>query len=275
MYLYRNKNGTYYCRITLPKPLRIRGFPFAVKCSLQTHSRTIGIERNALCAIALRRLWRTPIHQMSVKEFNTSVSKTIEGIRRVYFNHADIDNLLLASMAETQTPVVASAAVTLNKALEESLETKRADSILNRTLGQLEHRVGHFARWAKNCSVQHISPKIAMQYRNELLSQKRSYKTNCDYLSSVRQFFGWCVILEYCPTNPFAAVKMGKKPTKRRDDERKRWTTEQLNQVFSYVSPGKFNGGRNRLIQDYWIPLLCLYGCMLRNPSLSCDWCVE
>jgi len=210
---------------------------------------------------------------MSVKEFNTSVSKTIEGIRRVYFNHADIDNLLLASMAETQTPFVASAAVTLNKALEEFLETKRADSILNRTLGQLEHRVGHFARWAKNCSVQHISPKIAMQYRNELLSQKRSYKTNCDYLSSVRQFFGWCVILEYCPTNPFAAVKMGKKPARRRDDERKRWTTEQLNQIFSYVSPGKFNSGRSRLIQDYWIPLLCLYGGL--RPSEACQLTVK
>jgi len=274
LYLYRNKNGTYYCRITLPKPLRDRGFPFAVKCSLGTNSRTVGIERNAICAIAIRRLWKTPINQMSVNEFNHSVRITITKIRQEYFKEADTKNLLLESLMDLQEPPIAAAVtVRLGKALEEFLESKRVDDILNRTLRQFELRVGHFILWAKNCPVQHISPKMAMLYRNELLSQKRSYKTSCDYLSSVRQFFNWCVILEYCQVNPFSAVKMGKKPARRRDDERKRWTSEQLDQIFSFVSPKRSRSDRVRLIQDYWIPLLCLYGGL--RPSEACQLTVK
>jgi len=81
------------------------------------------------------------------------------------------------------------------------------------------------------------------------------------------------VILEYCQVNPFAVVKMGKKPAERRDDERKRWTSEQLDQIFSFVSPNRFKSGRVRLIQDYWIPLLCLYGGL--RPSEACQLTVK
>ena len=61
--------------------------------------------------------------------------------------------------------------------------------------------------------------KIAMNYRNFLINEGRSYKTNHNYLSAINQFFKWCTVMEYIPSNPFTKIKLGQKPSKKKHEE--------------------------------------------------------
>ena len=46
MYLSKNSAGTYYTRIILPKPLRDKGFPLAIRTSLEIKERITAIIHN-------------------------------------------------------------------------------------------------------------------------------------------------------------------------------------------------------------------------------------
>ncbi len=46
MYLSKNASGTYYTRLPLPKSLRDRGLPFAIRTSLCTKDRQLAVDQN-------------------------------------------------------------------------------------------------------------------------------------------------------------------------------------------------------------------------------------
>ncbi|OSM54159.1 hypothetical protein WH06_00665 [Aeromonas salmonicida subsp. salmonicida] len=50
-----------------------------------------------------------------------------------------------------------------------------------------------------------------------------SFKTKTDYLAALKQFFRWCVALDYCSCNPFDGLTAGKRPSGRADEERVCW----------------------------------------------------
>lgn len=56
MYLSKNASGTYYTRLPLPKVLRDRGLPFAIRTSLCTKARQLAVDRNLAVAARARAL---------------------------------------------------------------------------------------------------------------------------------------------------------------------------------------------------------------------------
>lgn len=56
MYLSKNASGTYYTRLPLPKSLRDRGLPFAIRTSLCTKDRQLAVDRNLAVAARTRAL---------------------------------------------------------------------------------------------------------------------------------------------------------------------------------------------------------------------------
>ncbi|WP_323921484.1 phage integrase N-terminal SAM-like domain-containing protein, partial [Aeromonas caviae] len=101
-------------------------------------------------------------------------------------------------------------------------------------MGQLQLRINAFVTWAKGVKVDEVTPALAQEYRNSLLRKTNlSFKTKGDYLAALKQFFRWCVALDYCSRNPFDGLTAGKKPHKRADEERVRWHRPQLAQLFA------------------------------------------
>ncbi|ELC7281001.1 phage integrase N-terminal SAM-like domain-containing protein, partial [Aeromonas veronii] len=111
----------------------------------------------------------------------------------------------------------------LTHALARFIETKTSEGIQHRSVGQLQLRINAFVTWAKGVKVDEVTPALAQEYRNSLLRKTNlSFKTKGDYLAALKQFFRWCVALDYCSRNPFDGLTAGKKPHKRADEERVR-----------------------------------------------------
>ena len=58
MYLSKNASGTYYTRLPLPKSLRDRGLPFAIRTSLCTKDRQLAVDRTWQWQLVLAHLSR-------------------------------------------------------------------------------------------------------------------------------------------------------------------------------------------------------------------------
>ncbi|GAJ50937.1 hypothetical protein ASA01S_136_00060 [Aeromonas salmonicida subsp. masoucida NBRC 13784] len=56
MYLSKNASGTYYTRLPLPKSLRDRGLPFAIRTSLCAKDRQLAVDQNLAVAARTRAL---------------------------------------------------------------------------------------------------------------------------------------------------------------------------------------------------------------------------
>jgi len=61
-----------------------------------------------------------------------------------------------------------------------------------------------------------------MVYRDLLLAQGRSFKTNKDYLAAASQFTKWCWLMRYHQENPFEDVKLRSQDTSGDDSPRLR-----------------------------------------------------
>jgi integrase len=103
-----------------------------------------------------------------------------------------------------------------------------------------------------------------MEYKDCLLEEGRSHKSNKDYLAAVSQFFKWCKLMRYTTANPFDEVKLSKPSNQVGHDlARQRWQPEQLKYVLQS--------------QDFidkhpdfkWITLLMLYHGL--RPSEACQ----
>jgi integrase len=259
MYLSKNRNGTYYTRISLQKSLRDLGFPFSVRTSLNTKIRSQAIDRNLSTALFIRKLIDENISELAVNTFTTWMQKNIQLFKNNEFHQ---DNVRLKQVSEGVNIVNPPLNIKIKQGNNEFLKVKQADNISYRSLEQLKLRTKHFMKWSKNIPLNSISPKMVMNYRNYLIEEGRSFKTNHSYMSACSQFFKWCTLVEYIKSNPFENIKLGQKPLKKKYEQRQRWSKEQLHKLFSHIQ-FRFNESDSEYkYADYWVPLICLFSGM-------------
>ncbi|AZG74832.1 hypothetical protein EGC82_20015 [Shewanella livingstonensis] len=289
MYLYRAPNNVYFTRICLAKYLRDKGFPFDVKVSLLTRDRAEAVIRNIDVAGALKKIIKSIDHQTRINDFIRYVDEVINNLR-AQFDAADPDitfnitqkphsipirETKLSQHRETTSVAQAKPVIGLNEALSAFIISKQKSAIRPLSIKQLEQRTRHFIDTVSSKSilktklktddkcVHDITSADAMTYRDELLTQGRSYKSNKEYLAAIFQFFKWCQLMNYCNHNPFESVTVGQKPKAKPNQARDRWTHTELKRLLRSSS---FKASTT----DFkWVTRLMLYGGL--RPSEACQ----
>ncbi|HHQ4695853.1 TPA: site-specific integrase [Aeromonas veronii] len=268
MYLSKNASGTYYTRLPLPKSLRDRGLPFAIRTSLCTKDRQLAVDRNLAVAARTRALIAATPADTTPRSFYRWIRADLDAFKAAGFAASLTPSQSIASPIESSTCPAKGIALTL--ALTQFLDAKSSEGIQHKSVGQLQLRINAFVTWAKGVKADQVTPTLAQEYRNILLRKSDiSFKTKTDYLAALKQFFRWCVALDYCSRNPFDGLTAGKRPNKRADEERVRWHRPQLAQLFASLRSKQSQKGRKLKIQDWWVPLLCLYAGL--RPSEACQ----
>ncbi|MFQ2395087.1 MULTISPECIES: site-specific integrase [Aeromonas] len=268
MYLSKNASGTYYTRLPLPKILRDRGLPFAIRTSLCTKDRQLAVDRNLAVAARTRALIAATPADTSPRSFYRWIRADLDAFKAAGFAASLTPSQSIASPIESST--CPAKGIALTQALTQFLDAKSSEGIQHKSVGQLQLRINAFVTWAKGVKADQVTPTLAQEYRNILLRKSDiSFKTKTDYLAALKQFFRWCVALDYCSRNPFDGLTAGKRPNKRADEERVRWHRPQLAQLFASLRSKQSQKGRKLKIQDWWVPLLCLYAGL--RPSEACQ----
>ncbi|ORT50215.1 hypothetical protein ST37_09960 [Vibrio sp. qd031] len=224
MYLLKSPSGTYYTRLCFPKRLRNNDFPFDTKISLYTKHRTIAVARNA----ALIAKLHPTVHDLPIdtafETFKPTLATIINDVRHCF--NVEMHHQLPKSriLPPTATPT---SSTSIDKILDKFISSKKLESITQLTITQLEQRSKYFIDSMKITSIRSVTPAIAFSYRDLLLSEGRSYKTNLDYLAAIKQFFSWCVLNEHIATNPFLSIKLPKNRQKA-NQERSRWSQKDI-----------------------------------------------
>ncbi|WP_445778310.1 site-specific integrase [Shewanella sp.] len=285
--------------MVLPAYLRDKGFAADIKVSLLTKQRSIAIGRNLVVAGILRPLISNLTPQSQPDAFKAHVNQLINDARvgfvgitdtlddkakpvreiiqfiptrptqlahnsATYDNYPSPTNLALSKSSGSKKQTNSVANVTLSDALIKFINSKQKQSVSVLTVKQLNQRIGHFIERAHLDDVFDITSAEAMEYKDCLLEEGRSHKSNKDYLAAVSQFFKWCKLMRYTSANPFDEVKLSKPSNQAGHDlARQRWQPEQLKHVLQS--------------QDFidkhpdfkWITLLMLYHGL--RPSEACQ----
>ncbi|MGI2178422.1 site-specific integrase [Shewanella frigidimarina] len=286
MYLYRAPNNVYFTRICLAKSLRDKGFPFDVKVSLLTHDRAEAVIRNIDVAGTLKKIIKSIDHQTRINDFIRYVDEVINNLRAQFDADDDTDAIInvtqkrysipirdtkLSEHRETTAVAQAKPVIGLNEALSAFIISKQKSAIRPLSIKQLEQRIRHFidavssksTSKAESKCVHDMTSADAMRYRDTLLTQGRSYKSNKEYLAAIFQFFKWCQLMNYCRRNPFESVTVGQKPKAKANQGRNRWTASELKKL---IRSTPFNDST----ADFkWVTRLMLYGGL--RPSEACQ----
>ncbi|MCT8986281.1 hypothetical protein [Shewanella phaeophyticola] len=206
MYLYRAPNNVYFTRICLSKYLRDKGFPFDVKVSLLTRDRAEAVIRNIDVAGILKKIIKSIDHQTRINDFIRYVDEVINNLRAQFDADNDTDAIInvtqkrhsipirdtkLSEHRETTAVAQAKPVIGLNEALSAFIISKQKSAIRPLSIKQLEQRIRHFidtvssksTSKAESKCVHDITSADAMTYRDSLLTQGRSYKSNKEYLA--------------------------------------------------------------------------------------------
>ncbi|MBB1392011.1 tyrosine-type recombinase/integrase [Shewanella sp. SG44-6] len=299
MYLFRATNCTYYTRMVLPAYLRDKGFSADIKVSLLTKQRSIAIGRNLVVAGILRSLISNLTPQSQPDAFKANVNQLINDARAGFVGETDTlddnakpvreiiqfiptrptqlahnsatcdnypspTNLAFSNNSSSKKQTNSVANVTLTDALIKFIASKQKQSVSVLTVKQLNQRIGHFIERTHLDDVFDITSAEAMEYKDCLLEEGRSHKSNKDYLAAVSQFFKWCKLMRYTSANPFDEVKLSKPSNQAGHDlARQRWQPEHLKHVLQsqdFIDKS----------QDFkWITLLMLYHGL--RPSEACQ----
>ncbi|WP_076536790.1 tyrosine-type recombinase/integrase [Shewanella sp. UCD-KL21] len=286
MYLYRAPNRVYFTRICLAKSLRDKGFPFDIKVSLLTRDRAEASIRNIDVAGTLKKIINTIDHQTGINDFIHYVDEVINSLRSEFDKNNSastaspkqykipIRDTKVYEHRETTAVAQAMPVVTLNDALAGFVTSKEKSGIRPLSIKQLEQRTCHFikllptignrsSKSTQTICTNDITSADAMKYRDELLTQGRSYKSNKEYLAAVFQFFKWCKLMNYCNHNPFENVTVGQKPKVKANQERPRWDKSELKRL---IHSAEFQASA----ADFkWVTRLMLYGGL--RPSEACQ----
>lgn len=276
MYLFRAPNSTYYTRICLPKSLRDNGFPFDLKISLLTKRRDEAVDRNFILVPQLRKLIDDAFLKCDASTFRDQVNELVNQVRNS-FTLRDIVRLPIRQMRtisslqpQTTTNIAGLVAIqlktiiTLQKALEEFIASKRHAKVRPLTIEQLNQRTAHFLSALTLDCISQITSADAVRFRDRLYQEGRSYKTNKDYLASCRQFFKWCKQMNYIAENPFQEITVQEQTKKKtQDEERERWSIKDLLKLYRSVAfqakPDEFK----------WVTAIMLYHGL--RPAEACQ----
>lgn len=264
MFLVKNRNSNYYCRICLPKKLRAIGYPSEMRFSLYTKNRQDAIDRNFVLASRIRYLINHHTSKVSPISFKELVQREISLIRDKL-----LDQILTESVPITyiQKPPAKSVKKereeTNQQLLDRFLVKKESEKITRKSLLLLKNRIRHFINYI-HCSLSEVTVKKASNYHDQLNALDISSKSVREYISATRQFFNWLILNEVIESNPFTLVKV-KRENKLASEERSRWTLKQLQALFqhpNFTHPIGQTASRvtyQRKLEDYWIPILLLY----------------
>lgn len=271
----------YFTRICLAKPLHDRGFPFDVKVSLLTRDRAEAVIRNVDVASTLKKIIKSINHQTRINDFIQYVDEVINDLRAKFdetnLTHSTnsyqipVRQTKLAPERDVTSVPQPIEAKSLDDALTAFITSKAKSGIRPLSVKQLQQRIGHFidavsSNNALKC-VNDITTADALRYRDTLLTQGRSYKTNKEYLAAVFQFFKWCTLMNLCVRNNFEDITVGKKPKSKASQGRKRWSHNELKQFLMHQ---KFKLANADL---RWVTLLLLHSGL--RPSEACQLCVS
>ena len=299
MFLFRATNCTYYTRMVLPVYLRDKGFSADIKVSLLTKQRSIAIGRNLVIAGILRPLISNLTPQSQPDEFKTQVNLLINDARAsfvgvtdtlddnakpvrevtqliptrptqfahntaTYDNYPYNDNRVSLNKVENKSSLHSITNVNLSNALSKFIASKQKQSVSALTVKQLNQRIGHFIERTHLDDVSAITSAEAMEYKDCLLEEGRSHKSNKDYLAAVSQFFKWCKLMRYTTENPFDEVKLTKPANQAGHDlARLRWQPSQIKQVLNSTA------FIDKSHDFKWITLLMMYGGL--RPAEACQ----
>jgi integrase len=257
MYLSKNRNNTYYTRVVLPKSLRSRGFQFAIRISLLTKCRSEAIDLNLSTAQFIRNTIKGIPLELPANQFKHWFNHHLSE-----FKNNKTTSVKTITLLQTEGNIEVYPSfnqTTLRQALKEFLESKESEKITYRSIKKLENRIGHFLKWLNKSSYNLITPRIVMDYRNYLLSQSKSYKTNIEYIAAIRQFFKWSVQMEYSPNNPFEGLRLGQKSITAAHEQRSRWSKDDLNILFNFLHRNVINKTSKNALANYYVPLISLF----------------
>ncbi|WP_434761873.1 tyrosine-type recombinase/integrase [Vibrio fortis] len=271
MYIFKSASGVYYTRLCLPKSLKNSGFPFDVKLSLYTKDRLIAMDRGIEALSVLRPIIRSTTPNTCIREFQERIGKAISSLRSDLNIPTNQTISLLTETRKTQPPEKSNlkpkAREKILPLLASFIASKRLENISELSIHQLEQRSKHFITSCNITYLDEVTSSIAMQYRDILLSEQRSHKTNQFYLSSIKQFLGWCIATEHLDKQPFEYIKLPKTKSTKEQRSRPRWTKAQLKKVFTHDT---FDNSNEQL---KWALLMMAYhGC---RPSEVCQLTVS
>ena len=239
MYLFRATNCTYYTRICLPKYLRERGFPFDLKISLLSKNRSEAVTRNAIVTLTIKQMLSAISNDCSPASFTHDVNLKINDVRLSFCSQAPnkipLRESCLIDQRQKQHQNSQPQGILLYDALDGFIESKSKESIRSLTVRQLKQRTSHFIKATASRYVTDINSAKALQYRDFLLKEGRSVKSNKEYLAAVSQFFKWCRIMLYIDTNPFLDIQLKQKRICGNDSLRKRWEIADLTTLIGSV----------------------------------------
>jgi integrase len=144
--------------------------------------------------------------------------------------------------------------------LERFIEVKALEKLTALSVHQLKTRCQHFIKTMSVKVVSDMTPSTAIQYREQLLKQQRSDKTNRDYIAAISQFCSWCIAHELLIVHPFQHVKL---PRKNGQSARARWTPSELKRVFR---SGAFKDATEQF--QFTCLLMLYHGC---RPGEACQ----
>jgi integrase len=280
MYLFRAPNCTYYTRICLPKNLRDRGFPFDLKISLLTKSGTVAIKRNFSVANAILLQIESITSDTGPNLFKECTDNAVDELRSKFDEVESVTLPIRANGKVAPKPMqIEAGGISLLEALELFIASKQKENVRPLTVKQLRQRTIHFINNVGVKGVSEVNSAHALIFRDLLLSQGRSHKTNKDYLAAVSQFFKWCRLMQYIKTNPFIDIKLKNKSNDGDDSARMRW---QNNEIKSLLTATVY---KEKSDEFKWVTLLMLYhglrpseACQLRVDDITQDsgyWCIK
>lgn len=266
MYLFRATNCTYFTRICFAKSLKDRGFPFDIKISLLTKVRPIATKRNLVISLAVVELVECINDATTPHDFKSSLNKRISELRERFDCEYPVALNIPAQPINViqQLPQQSNIQqVLLKDALASFVISKSKENILDSTVRQLSKRIQYFIKSSKHQNVFEVTTSSALMYRDFLLSEGRTHKTNKGYLAAVFQFFKWCRLMNYIDKNPFRDIPHRNNEGTGIYSARQRWQLSELNLL---IQSDAFKA-KDKYFQ--WITLVLLYQGM--RPGETCQ----
>ncbi|KOO04799.1 tyrosine-type recombinase/integrase [Vibrio nereis] len=277
MFLLKDRNATYYARYCFSKKLISLGFPQEIRFSLSTKKRSEAIDRLMLIMSHIRSYMADCDTEENVQLVIQNLKTELQAIRASNFTPVIHK---APQPVEPVLPVLNDVVKPLmnERLLSDFIHSKRAESILPRTIQQLESRIRAFFSFSK-AGILQATTKQAMEFRDDLLKSGKSEKSVIEYLAAARQFYKWLKLRGDVEKNVFDGVTVKRKPC-RASDERQRWMEDDLRKLFKHPAlqslPRRVKRTQSQH-EDYWIPLLLLHSgarvsevCQLDTADIKC-----
>ena len=211
MYIFRNRNSTYYSRFYFPSQWVNFGYPKEVRFSLRTKERSIAIDRSLVLLQSARSLVGETVPEINVRDFVSTFKETISAIVKNGFVKSDevapsrISTIQPVSMEPRS--ITSNVSPSVSVLLSEFVEYKQLEGVKPKNVDLLSSRINNFFE-NQTVSPDTVTPRHASAFLKSLYGRGLSAKTVRDYLAAIRQFYSWMITMEYATVKPFENVRV-------------------------------------------------------------------